>query len=100
MTTTLQDLFAKVKEENLNKYQLEELHQKMSEVKAQAHLELGSIKKKRAMYEVRFPEKPVAVTKREWYGLPEGQRELELKAMLSALGTHLQSLKSRLYTTY
>lgn len=96
----LLDLFKAVKDETLNKYQLESFHKEMSEVKAKIELELGALKKQRAMFEVAVPEESVASRRRKWQGTAEGQREIELKAMLRATATHLSSLKSRMYANY
>ena len=96
----LLELFQAVKEEKLDRYQLESFHKEMSEVKAKIHLELGNLKKQRAMFDIKDATKPVAQSRREWQGTLEGQREIELKAMLSAVATHLSSLKSRLYNVY
>lgn len=96
----LQELFIKVKEENLNKYQLEDLYKEMSEIKADMLMEYAEIEKKEAIFMLKDPEKTGVAKKREWKGTAEGLRGIELKAMIRAVSTHLSSIKGRLYITY
>lgn len=93
----LLELFNAVKDENLDKYKLEYFYKEMSELYAQMHLEMGDVKKKKAMFMLKDPEKTAIAKEREWGGSELGQREIELKAMIKATSTHLQSLKSRIF---
>ena len=96
----LQELFAKIKEDSLTKEQLEHFHREMSEVYAMMHLELGDIKKRKAMFMLTDPEKTAVAKSREWGGTQDGQREITLKSYIKATSTHLSSLRSRLYNLY
>lgn len=96
----LQELFSKVKEENLTKWQLEELHQALSTLRGEMRLELATITKKKAVYMLGKPELAVAQRKINWSATEEGLREIDLKAEIGALGDNLNSIKSRLFNTY
>ena len=96
----LLELFEAVKEENLNKDQLENYYKELSELLAEMHIQLGVIKKKKGMYMLPNPELTAIAMKRKWDGTDEGQRELELKSYIMATGQILRSLKSRLYNQY
>ena len=97
---TLKELFIQVKDENLNKYQLEDLHQKLSSLRSEMRLELANITKKKAIYMLSSPDLTVAQRKINWQGTEEGQREIDLKAWIGATGDNLNSIKSRLYSNY
>ena len=96
----LLDLFNAVKDHTLSKEHLEAYHKELSEVYAMMHLELGNIKKKKGLFMLQDPEKTAVAKKREWEGGEDGQREIELKAMIRATSTHLSSLKNRLFSIY
>lgn len=96
----LQQLFLAVKEENLDKWKLESYFKEMSELYSQLHLEMGDIKKKKALFMLKDPEKTGVAKRREWEGSPEGIREIEVKAMIRATSAQRDSLKSRMYNTY
>lgn len=98
--TTLHDLFLAVKENNLSKDQLEGLHKEMSEVKADKLLQLADVEKKKAVFMLQDPEKTGIAKKRAWDGSPDGLIEIDLKAQIRAITTHLKSLQSRLYSNY
>ena len=93
----LLQLFREVKDENLNKEQIENFHKQLSELRADIKIELAAIEKERAMFMLRNPEKSVAQRTLDWKGGEKGQREIELKAYLSATTDHINSLKTRIY---
>ena len=94
----LLELFEKVKDEKLNKEQIEDFYSQMSRLRADVKMELSGIQKERAKFMLGSPEKSVAQRKIEWQGGEKGQREIELKSYISALGDHLDSLKTRIYS--
>lgn len=98
--TTLQDLFLAIKEENLTKDRLEGYHKALSELRGQMRMELAEITKRKAVYLLQNPEISVAQRKITFAGTPDGQREIELKAYIGAVGDNLNSVKSRLYSIY
>lgn len=93
-------LFNEIKEEGLDKWKLENYHKELSDLYALMHLEIADIKKKKALFMVRNPEKATASVKREWDATEEGLREIELKGFIRATAAQLRSLKTRLYSTY
>lgn len=96
----LLELFQAVKEDGLQKHQLEDYHKELSELYAQMHLELGELKKRKGMYMLPNPELSGVAISRKWAGTSDGQREIELKSYIKATSTILSSLKSRLYSQY
>ena len=94
----LLDLFEQVRDENLNKEQLENLYSQMARLRADVKLELAGILKKKAMYLLPNPELPTTAVERKWRATTDGQREIELKSYVSACGDHLDSLKTRIFS--
>ena len=93
----LLDLLQQVKDENLSKERLEDYFSQLSRLRADVKIELSGLQKEKAMFMLKEPEKSVAQRKIEWQGGEKGQREFELKAYVSAIGDHLNSLKTRIY---
>lgn len=93
----LLDLFRESKDENLNKEQVEDFYKQMCELRADIKIELAGLTKKRAMFMLNHPTQSVAQRKVDWQGTDEGQREIELKAYISATTDHINSLKTRIY---
>lgn len=93
----LLQLFQEVKDERLSKEQIENFHKQLCELRADIKIELSGVEKERAMFMLRTPEKSVAQRIVEWKGGEKGQREIELKAYLSATSDHINSLKTRIY---
>lgn len=96
----LVDLFQAVKDEHLTKDELEDYHKQLSELYAEMHLQLGEIKKKKAIFILESPEQTQTRTMKYWSGSQDGLREIELKSYIRATASHLKSLKSRLYNMY
>lgn len=93
----LLELFQAVKEERLNKEQLEDYYSEMSRLRADVKIELSGITKEKAIFMLRNPELSVAQRKINWAGSEKGQRESDLKSYISAMSDHLNSLKTRIY---
>lgn len=98
---TLQELIDAVKEEKLDKYQLEGYHAQMSQLFAQMQLEMADLEKAEARcMGLKLPEQSVAEMKVLWKASDNGQRLIELKRYCLACKEMLNSLKSRLYSQY
>lgn len=98
--THLSELFTAIKEESLNKYQLEGYHKELSELYADMHLQMADNKKQEALFMVKNPEEATASMKRKWKATEEGQRGIELTGLIRATAAQLRSLKNRLYSIY
>ena len=97
----LQDLILAVKEQSLNKEQLEGYRNQMSDLFAQMQLEMAEIEKIEAHFMNTIPDKTsVAQMKIGWKATDKGQRLIELKRYALATKEMLNSLKSRLYSIY
>jgi len=98
----LTDLFTAVKEERLDKDQLEGYRNQLSGLYADMQIELSTIEKDGALFMAKdFGEKlSVADRKVMWKATQQGQREIELKKYCLATKEILNSLKSRLYSIY
>lgn len=96
----LLDLITAVKEQNLDKGQLEDYHSQLSSLFAQLQLEMADIEKEEAMFMGKdFGEKmSVADRKVMWKITDKGQRLIVLKRYQLACKELLNSLKSRVYT--
>ena len=93
----LLNLFQQVKDENLTKEKLDDLYSQMARLRADVKIELSGILKEKAIAMLQNPEKSVAERKVTWQGSEKGLREIELKSYISAIGDHLNSLKTRIY---
>jgi hypothetical protein len=96
----LLELFQAVKEENLTKDQLESYYTTMSSLYSDMQLELGKVKKAKAIFTFQYPDEPATKIRQRWEGTETGLREIELKAYIKATSPLLNSLKSRLYAMY
>lgn len=97
---TLKELFTAIREESLDKTQLEDYHTKLSALCAEMYLEMSQIQKEQALYLAESEEKTTAGAERKWFALPRGQRQIELKNYIRASEKQLSSLKNRLYSVY
>lgn len=93
----LLELFKEVKDENLTKTQVEDYYSRLCELRADIKLELAGLQKEKAMFMLKNPEQSVAQRKIDFAGSEKGQREIELKAYVSATTDHINSLKNRIY---
>ena len=96
---TLQALIEAVKDEKLDKYQLEDYRNQMSELYAKMQLEIADLEKLEARYPMENFKSAVE-RKNNWKATPAGQRLIELKRYCLATKEMLNSLKSRLYSIY
>jgi hypothetical protein len=98
---TLHELIVAVKEKNLQKDQLEEYRDSLSNVTAEMHLEMADLQKEEALYMGSKKDgQSVADRKVEWKATKSGQRLIELKNYASSAKILLRSLQNRLYNVY
>ena len=97
----LLELIQAVKEKNLNKDQLEEYRDQMSQLFAQMQMEIADLEKEEAIFMDKAEEYvSVAAKKIGWKATIPGQRLIVLKRYCLATKEMLNSLKSRLYSIY
>ena len=97
----LQELILAVKDQSLNKDQLEDYRNQMSELFAQMQLEMADIEKIEALFmNMKEDRQSVADRKIQWKATEEGQRLIVLKRYALATKEMLNSLRSRLYSIY
>lgn len=101
-TNDLSKLFKSIREENLSRGMLEQYEQQLSGTYAEMMVEIGSLKKEKALFilERTNPETPDVKIKRLFDGNPNGQRLIELEANVKAVGTMMRSIRSRIYQSY
>lgn len=98
---TLQELITAVKDEKLDKYQLEAYRTNLSDLYANMQLEMADLEKLEAIYmNGKSDTESVANRKITWKATDKGQRLLMLKRYCLATKEMLNSLKSRLYSIY
>lgn len=96
---TLQDLIIAVREQNLDKDQLEGYRNQMSDIYARMQIEMADLEKEEALF-MANGEKTVAGKKVDWKATPSGLRLIVLKRYCLATKELLNSLRSRLYSIY
>jgi len=95
----LQELILAVKDQSLNKDQLEDYRNQMSELFAQMQLEMADIEKEEALF-MNGQEGTAISRKIAWKATTSGQRLIVLKRYALATKEMLNSLRSRLYSIY
>ena len=97
----LEELIKSVKEEHLDKDQLEHYHSELCYLKAQLKLEFAELKKKKAVY-LLGREKDESVVSREisWGASKEGQRKFEIEGYIGSTTALIEGVKARLYNQY
>ena len=87
--------------QNLDKDQLEEYRNQLSELFAHMQIEIAEIEKEEALYmNGKSDTESVANRKITWKATDKGQRLIMLKRYCLATKEMLNSLKSRLYSIY
>ena len=91
-----------IADENLSREALERYEQKLAGLYAEYMMEIGSLKKERALYflERQKPDVSDVSIRRIWDAIPNGQRLIELEANVKAVSRVLSSIKSRIYQQY
>lgn len=95
----LGDLIIAVKEQNLDKDQLEGYRNQLSDLYAHMQIEMAELEKEEAIF-MEKTDTTVARAKVLWKATPSGQRLIVLKRYSLATKEMLNSLKSRLYSIY
>ena len=95
----LKELIIAVKEKKLDKDQLENYRNEMSQVFADMQMECAELEKEEALF-MEKSDTTVARAKVLWKATPSGQRLIVLKRYCLATKELLNSLKSRLYSIY
>lgn len=90
-------LFEEVKDENLDRHQLEMYHTELSSIYALMELEMAGIEKAEAIFLGTSGEKTAVMATRKWAITTQGQRQIELKRQLKATEKVLSSVKSRVF---
>ncbi len=95
----LSEVIQAVRENKLDKYQLENYHDQVTVFFAEMNVRLAEIEKEGALF-INSCEKSLnqAERIRAWKVTPSGQEEIELKRHLEALKKLLGSIKRRVYT--
>ena len=96
--TKLELTLQAIKEENLSKEKLDQLYSDLSLLRSDVRINLAKLQKEKAMFMLTEPKLSIAQRKVNWQSRPEGQREIELKAYVYALGDALNSVKTRIYS--
>lgn len=98
---TLQELTTAVKEQSLDKYQLEHYHSELCNLKAQLKLEFADLKKKEAIYLMnREAGESVLAWKVRFGASPTGQRKFEIEGYIGSCTALIEGVKARLYNQY
>lgn len=99
---TLTEAIKKVREENLDKDQLEKYHLLLSGLLYDMKQEVASLEKAEAIFMAKDFGKDLSVADRKvfWKSTPQGQRLIEMKANVSSTNTMVGSIKTRLYSVY
>ncbi len=97
----LAELFREIKDEHLGRAQLESYEQKLASLYAEYMMEIGTLKKERALYflERQKPDVTDVSIRRVWDAIPSGQKLIEYEANVKAVSRMLSSIKSRIYQT-
>ena len=99
MKAELSDLFREIKEQNLGRAALEKYEQQLAALYAEIMLDIGSLKKERALYFLarQRPETTDISIRRTFDGTPSGQRLIELEVSVKAVARMYSSVRSRIY---
>ena len=97
----LTEAIKKVREEDLDKEQLEKYHLLLSGLLYDMKQEVATLEKAKAIFMAKKEgNQSVADRKTEWGGTQQGQRLIEMKANVSGTSTMVGSIKTRLYSIY
>lgn len=96
-TESLSDVLASIRDEKLTLPLLEQYRDSLIHFKTDLLKSVADLKKKKAIYLIREPEKSAVSRKMQWDALPEGQRLIELEADLRGLPDEIDGLMSRIY---
>lgn len=86
-----------IKEQNLDKFQLENYASMLDVLQAEMELELAEIEKAHALFLAKSEEKSRAGAERIFDATELGQKEIELKRQLRSVSKLASSVKTRIY---
>ena len=95
----LKELLTAVKEQNLDKQQLEGYREALLDVFAKMQFEMADLEKEEAIFmNGKADGESIANRKVAWKATPKGQRLIELKRYATASKPIMDSLKNRIYS--
>lgn len=100
MPISIIELANRVREQNLNKDQLEGYYAELTALFTEMSLETATLEKQEAIFLNECGEKTRTGAERQWYAREQGQRQIELKHTLRATEKLLSSIKHRIYNSY
>ena len=86
-----------IKEQNLDKFQLENYASMLDVLQAEMELELAEVEKSHALFLAKSEEKSRAGAERLWDATELGLKEIELKRQLRSVSKLASSVKTRIY---
>lgn len=96
----LKELLEQVKNEHLPKGELENLHTAFTNLYSLLMLEKSELEQEEALFFLGHEEKSDVAAKRKWRGSHKGLRLIQLDNYGKVITKNLQSIKSRLYSSY
>lgn len=93
----IQDLIQSIKEEKLDKFQLENYSSQLDVLQAEMELALADLEKEEAMFLAKSEEKSRAGAERAWNSTKLGLEYIEMKRKLRAVSKLASSVKTRIY---
>lgn len=96
--STLSETLAAIRDEKLPLNLLEQYRDSLIHFKTDLLKAVAELKKKKAIYLMREPEKSAIARKMQWDASPEGQRLIDLEADLRGLPDEIDALMSRIYS--
>lgn len=94
----LETLILAVKEQKLDKDQLENYHTQISHLFVEMQMEMANLEKEEALFmNAKHPDDSAIARKIQWKATESGQRLIVLKRYQLATKELLNSLKSRIY---
>ena len=91
------ELIQSIKEEKLDKFQLENYSSQLDVLQAEMELALADLEKDEAMFLAKSEHKTRAMATIQWDATEKGQEEIELKRKLRAVSKLASSVKTRIY---
>lgn len=95
--TKLEATLLAIKDGSLVKEQLDVLYSDLAQLRSDVKMEMATLLKEKAMFMLRNPELSIAQRKVNWDGSDNGQRLIELRSYVSAIGDAMEGVKTRIY---
>ena len=97
----LHEMMDKIKEQNLNKDQLESYHSHLTLLKPILREELATLKKERARFMLdREPGESLGGRQIAWDASERGQRKFDIENYIGSVKDLIENVKAKLYNTY